>query len=197
MTREDQVEKILDELEEEFAKANMPVNDKLTLFAKVSNAIYKCAEQEPCDDVISRQVAIDLIEDIETKRLKGEIDLIYAPAIKGIKELPSVSVEKTELCTDAISRAEALKHSFPIFDDDGVGYTVVRADKIEQLPPVTPAEKIRQKTGEWQRMSDLAEDEDDRYQCSRCGNVVHYLSKENLYTFNRWCGRCGSNNDRR
>jgi len=55
----------------------------------------------------------------------------------------------------------------------------------------------KQRTGEWRKMSDLPEDEDDRYQCSRCDNVIHYLSKENLYTFNRWCGRCGSDNDRR
>jgi hypothetical protein len=59
MIRENQVEKMLDELEEEFTKANMPINDKLTLFAKVSNAIYKCTEQEPCTDAISRQAAID------------------------------------------------------------------------------------------------------------------------------------------
>lgn len=65
MTREDQVEKILDELEEEFAKANMPVNDKLTLFAKVSNAIYKCAEQEPCEDAISRQAVIEVLNKMD------------------------------------------------------------------------------------------------------------------------------------
>ena len=62
MIGEDQVEKILNELEEEFAKANMPVNDKLTLFAKVSNIIYKYAEQEPCTDAISRQAAIGAIK---------------------------------------------------------------------------------------------------------------------------------------
>lgn len=48
--------------------------------------------------------------------------------------------------------------------------------------------------GEWRRMSCLLEDEDDRYQCSRCGNVVHYRNMIDLYTFNGWCGRCGSNN---
>lgn len=52
------------------------------------------------------------------------------------------------------------------------------------------------KTGQWMRMSDLSEKEDDRYQCSRCKNVVHYKDKMNLYTFNSWCGRCGSNNAR-
>jgi hypothetical protein len=50
--------------------------------------------------------------------------------------------------------------------------------------------------GEWLRMSDLSEQEDDRYKCSCCGNVVHYTNKMNLYTFNSWCGRCGSDNGR-
>lgn len=50
--------------------------------------------------------------------------------------------------------------------------------------------------GQWLRMSDLSEQEDNRYKCSRCGNVVRSNNKMNLYTFNRWCGRCGSNNDR-
>ena len=50
--------------------------------------------------------------------------------------------------------------------------------------------------GQWLRMSDLSEQEDDRYKCSRCGNVVHYKDKMNLYTFNGWCGRCGSSNRR-
>ena len=53
------------------------------------------------------------------------------------------------------------------------------------------------KKGEWLRMSDLSEQEDDRYQCSRCNNVVHYKNKINLYTFNSWCGRCGSDNGRK
>jgi len=50
--------------------------------------------------------------------------------------------------------------------------------------------------GQWLRMSDLSEQEDNRYKCSRCGNVVHYNDKTNLYTFNSWCGRCGSDNSR-
>jgi len=49
--------------------------------------------------------------------------------------------------------------------------------------------------GEWKRMSDLPEDKDDRYECSYCGNVIHHKSRMNLYTFNSWCGRCGSLNN--
>ena len=48
--------------------------------------------------------------------------------------------------------------------------------------------------GEWVRVSNLSEEEDTRYKCSRCGNVVNYKSKIELYTFNGWCGRCGSDN---
>lgn len=40
-------------------------------------------------DTISRQAAIDLIDGIETERLKGTVELIYAPAIKGLRALPS------------------------------------------------------------------------------------------------------------
>ena len=56
--------------------------------------------------------------------------------------------------------------------------------KLEQEP----------RKGEWLRMSDLSEQEDDRYKCSRCGNVIHQKNKMDLYTFHRWCGRCGSDN---
>lgn len=55
----------------------------------------------------------------------------------------------------------------------------------------------KSRKGEWIRMSDLSEKEDDRYKCSHCGNVVHYKNKMDLYTFNRWCGRCGSDNERK
>jgi len=50
--------------------------------------------------------------------------------------------------------------------------------------------------GEWLRMSDLSEQDDYRYKCSRCGNVIHHKSKMDLYTFNSWCGKCGSDNSR-
>lgn len=65
-------------------------------------------------------------------------------------------------------------------------------DIIRHLPSVTPQER----KGEWLRMSDLSEQEDDRYKCSRCGNVIHHKNEMDLYTFNSWCGRCGSDNGR-
>lgn len=56
---------------------------------------------------------------------------------------------------------------------------------------------FKSRKGEWLRMSDLSEQEDDRYKCSHCGNVIHRRNKMDLYTFNSWCGRCGSDNGRK
>lgn len=44
-------------------------------------------------DCISRSDVIALAEEVENKRLKGEIDLTYAPMINGIKALPSAQTE--------------------------------------------------------------------------------------------------------
>ena len=39
-------------------------------------------------DTVSRQDVITLVENIENRRLMGEIDLTYAPMLKGVKALP-------------------------------------------------------------------------------------------------------------
>lgn len=70
-------------------------------------------------------------------------------------------------------------------------YCMAQGKEINK--PITPLDEERPK-GKWIRMSNLSEQEDDRYKCSNCGNVVHYKDKINLYTFNSWCGRCGSDN---
>ena len=57
--------------------------------------------------------------------------------------------------------------------------------------------ELKKSKGEWLRMSDLSEKDDNRYKCSRCGNVIHHKSRMDLYIFNSWCGRCGSDNSRR
>lgn len=64
--------------------------------------------------------------------------------------------------------------------------------ELKKLPSAQP----ERPTGKWLRMSDLSEKDDNRYKCSRCGNVIHHKSRMDLYTFNSWCGRCGSDNSR-
>lgn len=44
-------------------------------------------------NLISRQAAIDLVEGLESARLKGEIDLLYPKVVKGLIGLPSAQPE--------------------------------------------------------------------------------------------------------
>ncbi len=107
-----------------------------------------------------------------------------------------------EPCEDCISRqavcdttvCEGISCNECSFNtcEDGQSGCLLK-ERISKLPSVTP----QPNTGHWLRMSDLSEQLDDRYKCSRCGNVVHHTNKMNLYTFNRWCERCGSDNGRK
>lgn len=106
----------------------------------------KALEQEPCEDAISRQAVLDLIEHYNSDGL-GSVFYGYEQGVKF-------------------------------------------AGAVNKLPSVT----LQPKTGRWKRMSDLPNDVDDRFECSRCGNVVHHRNVMDLRTFNRWCGRCGSDN---
>lgn len=45
-------------------------------------------------DAVNRQAAIDLVEGLESARLKGEIDLLYPKVVKGLIGLPSAQPER-------------------------------------------------------------------------------------------------------
>lgn len=79
-----------------------------------------------------------------------------------------------------------------------LAYYQRRAEEHRQLAEWLKELKVfKSRKGKWLRMSDLSEQEDDRYKCSRCGNVIHHKNEMNLYTFNSWCSRCGSDNGRK
>lgn len=61
MTREEAIDKILDELLDDFIKANLPLMKGITLFAKVQNAVYhiEALSAEPCEDYISREAVLN------------------------------------------------------------------------------------------------------------------------------------------
>lgn len=104
--------------------------------------------------------------------------------------------ELKEHCVRQITEFERIKEIMPVTPN---GYKRYEEHKmVLQLIEAT-SEILEQKPrkGEWLRMSDSSEQEDNRYKCSRCGNVVHHRDKINLYTFNSWCGRCGSDNGRK
>jgi hypothetical protein len=107
-------------------------------------------------------------------------------AVEALKQMTTTK----NLGVDCISREQAL-NEFCIYNPyDSIGVDKVKS-YLKALPSVTQPRK-----GEWLRMSDLSEQEDDRYKCSRCGNVIHHKNEMDLYTFNSWCGRCGSDNGR-
>ena len=135
----------------------------------------KCAEEH-------RQLAEWLKELKAYKEQSGDEELDF---VQEHKKIPcTMTIGKP--CDDAISRQAVIE----ITAETGALETQWR---VKELPPVTPQPKM----GRWIRMSDLSEQEDDRYKCSCCGNVIHHKNKMNLYTFNGWCGRCGSDNRRK
>lgn len=84
-----------------------------------------------------------------------------------------------EPCTDAISRQAVL--NLAKFDGrDGLG-SIIHAFDVEQLPSVTPAEKV----GKWKRISmdKYSEHAKYWYRCDRCG-------EDNLGNTN-YCPNCG------
>lgn len=106
----------------------------------------------------------------------------------------AISALSAEPCDDCISRQAVLNtldNMDKALDEERTieKYKELLMECIKVLP------SAENKNGRWERMSDLPEDKDDRYKCSRCGNVVHYSNGVNLYTFNSWCGRCGSLNN--
>jgi len=113
-------------------------------------------------------------------------------AIKALEQEPTT---KNDLGVDCISRADAIQAmqdtAKKLTNEDTINGLCGAVAILFDFPSVTPQEPRK---GEWLRMSDLSEQEDDRYKCSRCGNVVHHKNKIDLYTFNSWCGRCGSDN---
>lgn len=148
---------------------------------------------KPCGDAISRKYILDLID---TKGANLDDDLLIVA--QWIQDAPSVNPHPIE-CGDAISR-QAVLDIIRLEDkwlldakghnaDTEIAFGGMKS-KVSDLPSVTP----QQRTGRWERMSDLPNDVDDRFQCSRCGNIVHYNNVMNLRTFSRWCGRCGSDN---
>lgn len=53
-------------------------------------------------DLISRQVAINIVDEVEDKWMRGEIDLKYAPIIKAIQSIPHTDTVEVVRCMNCI-----------------------------------------------------------------------------------------------
>ena len=88
-------------------------------------------------------------------------------AIKALEQQP---------CEDCISRAEAVRHRHLIYDDDGIGYSVVRVDEILSLPPVTP----KYTDEEIQKMQELEQAQLEKaYELGKAESFEEWLSSFN------------------
>ena len=123
--------------------------------------------------------AIDEVKILENHPF---MPVIFKPSLKKIAA--TLEMERPKELTLSEIETYANEHNYVLWTDE----------MSEKALALIKADRGRPK-GEWKRMSDLPEDKDDRYECSRCGNVVHYKKRMDLYTFNSWCGRCGSNNN--
>jgi len=119
-------------------------------------------EIEPCEDAISRQAVIELVEGWWIGHTK-EDDLATE-----LRQMPSVQPKLAE-CEDAISREAVLNHiceSKECYKEDCKGKTYQRCVDLQwvyDLPSVTPTKK-----GGWIHIDNM-----NNATCSICGIKAH------------------------
>ena len=106
MTREEAIDKELDKLQGEFLKVNLPLMEKMTLFAKVQNAVRYVADLphvEPKGDLISREEALMAITGVNLPNDKYKLIALYD---KSIKALPTVEAVPLSVIGDIKAEIE-------------------------------------------------------------------------------------------
>lgn len=174
------------------------------------NEVIGWIEQQPCEDCISRQAAIELFE----KECGGECACCKYGAPKGepcllLHKLPAVSLnkesydrgyddgvkayaamieiekeEKEEDAEDCISRQEAIRAIQDEYYDHAVGIDIV--DIIAHMPPVIP----KAKAGRWEWVQYDANPEIGNFHCSECRYIPasFNMSAQKL----NFCPNCGA-----
>ncbi len=202
MTREETIDKILNELLDDFIKAKLPLMKGMTLFAKVQNAVNYVANlsAEPCEDVFqyAEKVVTKAVE--ETDKFIFETIKPYCEAIEE-REISKRDLEcaltqyfHKEPCEDAISRQAVLDlvvaNHRELNGLNVVMYSPLYKD-ITQLPSVQP---IRPK-GKWMKAYywsegfGMGESYGYYYECSQCGKSVKGGFSECGQNF---CPNCGA-----
>lgn len=164
----------------------IPTTRQGKVFKMVLQELQK-PEQEPCEDCVRREDALMALTGEYTES-RGEI---LSKAIKRINALspvtPSYNSIKTELesCTDAISRqavAEVLlKYAHSA---EGKAFAEFLISQINNLPPVTPAEKV----GHWIARGLVDINGNRIYECSEC----HHSDTQAATMIVPYCWYCGS-----
>lgn len=133
----------------------------------------KALEQEPCDNAVSRQAVIDIVDSYSDSQ--SNVEDVTQDIISYIVALPPVNPQPYE---DAISREATLKPYNGLNDEDTISVWLIRKN-IEQQPPVNP----QPKTGHW-----IISPNDCFATCSECG----LSGDKGIFKHYRWCPICGA-----
>ena len=135
---------------------------------------------------MTNEQAIDIMSKVTFYWELGEQTLTQ----NQINEALDMAIEalEQEPCEDCISREEALSHKHIVYDDDGIGYSVVRADVIEKLLSVIP----QPKTGRWINRHYIYQDKTiDMKVCNICNYEFSYDAETGISEAN-FCHNCGA-----
>lgn len=183
VTKREQVEALQMAIEALRNKNDLPISPLLKEPKQPENGSEQFGNTEKLgdritDDCISREAAIDLIESIETERLKGNVGLIYAPAIKGLRALLSAQPNLQPICnklaTDTISRQDAndILDEFQESVENGFSCYAKAEGQGES------------KTGHWTWIMR------SKYKCSECEHetTVDECMEKPMYIYCPYCG---------
>lgn len=180
------VEKIIDEIEKEFEKVDIPIMDKLTIFAKVQNALYKCAvsnSEIPNNSTTKNNLGVDCIS--RTSALDS-INWAYnlSDAYQKINDLPSVTPQP---CEDTVSRKDVhdMLENLPVtVENKWFNWLQMACMRLAELPSVTP----QPRKGHWIKSRDSYGT--NHYTCPFC---EHDIATKYAGTWkDNYCSNCGA-----
>lgn len=198
MSREEATERLKTDI---YKYADFTENPNENEFWMAFDMAIKALEEEPSEDAISREQAIDAVADLfEMSEYPHPYPQGKPIRLKDIKEklkqLPSVQPKPIE-CEDAISRQAAQEGLNHLMDSDGfrdsVGY--VQKSLVRKMLVNLPLVTLRQRTGHWIKCDcwsegvGMGEIYGYYYQCSECQKKVKdgYAKCDSKY-----CSNCGA-----
>lgn len=160
--------------------------DRVKWHIHKAEELYEKYEQEPCEDVISRQAVLDKKELIELE--DGQSFYYISP--EDVETLPSVNPQP---CDDAISRQAAIDAIDALYLDgdssisyraDAEGDTLIgkyqAITALDDLLPVNPQPKV----GHW------IEVDTNMYACSNCSHCFSIVPEDNSIKQYKYCPNC-------
>ena len=133
MTREEAIDKVLDELQEDFLNVNLPLMEKMTLFAKAQNAVRYVADLPTVEpqEWISRQAVLNTLDSMDKALDEDRTVEAYKDLLKEcFKELPPVEPHE-----EVVSRVQLVRELNAQIAVDTISRETA-IDMLEHLPSV-------------------------------------------------------------